>query len=335
MSSTFWIWPQFFALVLVIGFAGYHLSYYADQISDRTGLGRNWIGLILLATVTSLPELIAGISAVTVANSPDLAVGNILGGCVLNLTLVFVLDLLHKESSIYTKVGQAHLLTGALGIILLGVAGFGIAVGTRFLAFNIAHMGGFTLAIPFLYALAIRTLYGFENQGVSAKTPAGTKSRTSSKVYIYFALTALVLVVAAAFLPMVAGRITEVMGWNAAFVGTLFAAIATSLPEAVVTISAIRLKAVELAFSNVLGSNLFNIVILSVDDAFYREGPLFQHVSATHAITAFSGVMMTGLVLVALIQPPQKRILNTVSGMSLLLLLVYLLNAYIVFSIGG
>ena len=130
-------------------------------------------------------------------------------------------------------------------------------------------------------------------------------------------------------------KIVVEMGWNSAFVGTIFMAFATSIPEIAVTISAIHLKAVDLAFSNLLGSNLFNVVILAVDDLFYTRGNLLKDVSPSHVITAFSAVMMTGLVLVALIQPPQKRILNTVSILSLLLIAVFFLNAYIIFSAGA
>src|SRR3989338_4203238 len=113
--SILWVWLQFAGLALVISFAGYHLSYYADLISERTGLGRNWIGLILLSTITSLPELVSGVSAMAIAQTPDLAVGDILGSCVFNLTLVFVLDLLHREGSVYSRATQGHILAGALG----------------------------------------------------------------------------------------------------------------------------------------------------------------------------------------------------------------------------
>ena len=144
----------------------------------------------------------------------------------------------------------------------------------------------------------------------------------------------MVVVAGGVALPFVGKNMIDVMGWNAAFVGTLFIALATSLPEIAVTISSVRLGVVEMAFSNLLGSNLFNVVILSVDDLFYRPGPLFADVSLAHAVTAFCAAMMTGLAMVALILKPQHRILNTVSGLSLFLLGVYLLNGYIVFKMG-
>lgn len=319
----------------MIGFAGYQLSYYADQISERTGLGRNWIGLILLATITSLPELMSGVSAVAFAGSPDLAVGDILGSCVFNLVLIFLLDLLYQESSAYSRATHGHILSAALGIILLAFVGFGIAVGRRFVGFSFGHMGGYTLAIPFFYLLAMRILYGFEKRNMpGVQAPDAEIDGSAARIYGFFGLAALVVVAAGAALPFVGERIVQAMGWNEAFVGTLFIAFATSVPEIAVTISSVRLGAIELAFSNLLGSNLFNAVILTVDDAFYLDGFLLQSVSPTHVVTAFSAVMMTGLVVVGLVQVPTRRYFNTVSGMSALILLMYLLNAYVVYKMG-
>ncbi len=336
MSITY-MWLQFLGLGCIIGVAGYHLSYYADIIAEQTGLGRNWIGLILLATVTSLPELMAGISAVRFADDPNLAVGDILGSCVFNLTLVFVLDLMHRDTSVYCKATMGHILSGALGMILISFVGFALIISPIFPKFALGHMGVFAVAIPVFYLLAMRLLYTFENKSkstVSIIKEVDSDRTTLKNACIYFGIAALFVIGAGMLLPFVGEKIIIVMGWNSAFVGTIFMAFATSLPEIAVTVSAIRLRAVELAFSNVLGSNLFNIVILTVDDVFYTKGQLFKVVAPSHVITAFSAVMMTGLVLVALIQPPQRRILNTVSILSVLVVAVFFLNAYIVFTAG-
>lgn len=334
MNPLIWPWLQFFGLALVIGIAGYRLSFYADQISEATGLGRNWIGLILLATITSLPELLTGVSAVSLAGAPDLAVGDVLGSCVVNLTLVFILDLFYRESSVYSKATQGHLLSASLGAILLAYIGYGITVGGRFLSASLGHVGIFALAIPAFYLLAMRTLFLFERNTRQKAEPSkggGIAPIPKLRLYGFFALSALVVVMAGSALPFVGTQIMRQMGWTEAFVGTLFIAAATSLPEIAVTISAVRLRAVELAFSNVLGSNLFNVVILAIDDLFYREGPLLQSTSPIHAATALSAVMMTGLVLTGLILRPNRRILNTVNVMSLLLIAVYVLNAYLLY----
>lgn len=322
-------WLLFALLAGLIGLAGYHLSRHADRIAELTGLGRNFIGAVLLATVTSLPELISGVSAVRFVNDPNLAVGDILGSCVINLGLVVVLDFAWREGSVYRKATQGHLLSAALGMVLLSFVAFSLLAGPRLPGFRIGHVGGFTLLIPLLYFLSMKTLRTFEGQA-SAVPPKGRHDQGELRLSVaMFGLSAAGVVAAGAALPFLAKAIVDGMGWSSGFVGTVFLALSTSLPEIAVTVAAIRLKALELAFSNVLGSNLFNLVILFVDDLLYVEGPLLRHVDPGHSLTAILAVMMTGLVSIALLQPPQKKVLNTVSVVSILLASLLALNGFL------
>jgi cation:H+ antiporter len=103
-------WLQFLVCAALIGIAGYWLARYGDVIAEKTGLGGTWIGVILVASVTSLPELATGVSSVTVVEAPDIAVGDVLGSCVFNLMLVAVLDFLYREKPLYRKASQGHIL---------------------------------------------------------------------------------------------------------------------------------------------------------------------------------------------------------------------------------
>jgi cation:H+ antiporter len=58
------VWLQFGICVAIITVAGSKLSKYGNLIAKKTGMGGTFVGLVLLATVTSLPELITGISLV-------------------------------------------------------------------------------------------------------------------------------------------------------------------------------------------------------------------------------------------------------------------------------
>ena len=108
MSSIFLIWLQFALCAAVILIAGSKLSRYGQAISHATGIESSWIGLALLASVTSLPELATGISAVTLAQAPDIAVGDVLGSCVFNLVLLAIVDAIHRPASLYTTVRTGH-----------------------------------------------------------------------------------------------------------------------------------------------------------------------------------------------------------------------------------
>jgi cation:H+ antiporter len=151
------------------------------------------------------------------------------------------------------------------------------------------------------------------------------------RVGALFAIAAVVVVTAAMWLPTIGDRMGEAMGWNESFVGTLFVAFATSAPELVVTLAAVRIGAIDLAIGNVLGSNLFNMAEVGLLDPLYRKGPLLTDVSASHAATAFTAVMMSGLVVVGLFYRPGRRVLRTVGWVSIVLAGLFLLNSFFVY----
>lgn len=117
--------------------------------------------------------------------------------------------------------------------------------------------------------------------------------------------------------------------------GTLFVAFATSVPELVVTLAAVRLGALDMAIGNLLGSNLFDMLLVAIDDLFYTPGPILAEVSPAHAISAMSALVMTGLAIVGLYYRPRGRVLRTAGWVSLALFVIYLLNAYVLFLHGG
>src|SRR3970040_2840657 len=90
------LWLGFIACTSVIVYSGTRLSKYGDIIAEKTGLGRTWIGVVLMASVTSLPELVTGISSVTFADVPDIAVGDVLGSCVFNMFILAFLYAFYK-----------------------------------------------------------------------------------------------------------------------------------------------------------------------------------------------------------------------------------------------
>jgi cation:H+ antiporter len=151
---------------------------------------------------------------------------------------------------------------------------------------------------------------------------------------VRYAAAAAVVVAAGTWLPFIGGELADVMGWNTTFVGTLLIAGATSVPEMVVTISALRLGAVDLAIGNLLGSNLFDILILAVDDIAYTKGELLAAASPAHAVTAFAAVIMSGIFIVAVLYKPETRIRGAIGWVSIALLLVYLFSSYAVYSYG-
>ena len=331
------IWAKLALCGTVIAVAGTVLTRHADVIADKTGWSGAWVGLVLLASVTSLPELVTGVSAVTLADAPDVAVGNVLGACVLNLSYVAVLDVLKRDEPLFRRAGLGHIGLAGFGIIMLAVAGLGLALSRFPLARSLGHIGLYAPALVMLYLLAIRITFRYERSQVAAGAEQAASRYPGISLHQAawrFLVAAGVVVAAGVWLPFIATDLAAAMQWPQSFVGTLLVAMVTSLPELVVTLSALRLGAVDMAIANLLGSNLFNLLILVIDDVFYVRGPILAAVSQVHAVSAMSAILMSGVVIVALLTKPAGRVMRLASWASVALGAVYVLNAYVLFSHG-
>lgn len=331
MTPIVSIWLQFALCSGLIGVAGVQLSRFGDAIAAHTGLSRNWVGLILLATVTSLPELVTGVSAVTVANAPDIAVGDVLGSCVFNLTILALVDILYRKDCIYTLVAPGHVVSAAFGVIVMAGAALAMLLSMQGLMPSIGHVSVASLLIVAMYLVAMRTLYVTEqrNNAHSAAVPPATLPLKAA--LMGYGMASSVIVGAGIWLPLIGVELAQLMGWTNSFVGTLFIAFATSVPELATTWGAVRIGAIDMAFGNLLGSNLFDAVILAVDDMAFVQGTIFTQVSPVHAASAMAACLMSGIVIVSLAYRPVSRVAHIGSWASLALLALYLANAAIQF----
>jgi len=324
------VWVQFAICLILIGVAGTRLALYADAIAEKTGMGGSWVGVVLLASVTSLPELATGISSVTVAGVPDIAVGDILGSCVFNLFILAILEMMIRSESIYRKASQGHILSSGFGIILIGIIGLGIILSAGEGKVAVGHVGVYSFVLVGFYIFSMRTVFRFEKQlaeELTSQVPENYAHMTLRQTLLRYLGAALVVVFAGIWLPFIGAELAVQMQWNESFVGTLFVAFVTSLPELVVTIAAVRIQALDMAVGNVLGSNLFNTVIIAVDDFFYLPGPLLADVEQSHIVSALVAIVMTGVVVVSLFYRT-RRMRHVVSWSGLTLIALYILNAY-------
>jgi len=103
---TWALFVEFALAAAIVIFAGSRLTKLADELADRLNIASGWIGLILLATVTSLPELITGGTATAIGNV-DLAFGGIFGSCSFNVTLIVLLNALLGGGSVLRGVRRS------------------------------------------------------------------------------------------------------------------------------------------------------------------------------------------------------------------------------------
>jgi cation:H+ antiporter len=296
------IWLQFLVTALVIVLAGARLARYGDVLGEKTGLGGSWIGVVLLAATTSLPELFTGIGATLGAQAPDIAIGDVLGSCMFNLLILSLMDGMQPER-LSARAHQGHALSIGLGLVLVGLAGLGLASGAA--APAIGWVGVWSPALIALYFLSMRLIFHHERARLSrdAAEVAGRlhyENVSLRSAVAGYGLAAIVVVGAALWLPSLGVELARQTGLGEAVVGSLFIAVATSLPEIVVSVSAVRIGAIDLGVGNVLGSNLFNLLVLGLDDLLYLPGPLLATAGPAHGIPVLAVVIMSALFLVGL-----------------------------------
>jgi cation:H+ antiporter len=296
------IWIQFLAAALVIVLAGVRLARYGDVLGEKTGLGRSWIGVVLLAATTSLPELFTGFGATALAALPDIAVGDVLGSCMFNLLILSFMDAVQPEP-LSTRAHQGHALSVGFGLVLIGIAGLGLVGGIRFPAFG--WVGLYTPALIAVYFVSMRVIFAHERHRRAREAQEVAEELQYADIplrvaALHYGIAAVAVVGAALWLPRLGAELARQTGLGEAFVGSLFIAITTSLPEIAVSLAAVRLGAIDLGIGNVLGSNLFNLLILGLDDVFYRHGPLLADVAPSHSVAIVAVVTMNGLFLVGL-----------------------------------
>ncbi|MGM0471002.1 MAG: sodium:calcium antiporter [Bacillota bacterium] len=328
------LWGVFLISAVAIIIAGTKLSIYGDVISEKTGLGHALVGAILMAGATSLPEVVTSASA-SLINAPDIAIGNVYGSNTLNLLILAIADLLNGSGPLMLQVQSKHILSALLGNLLAAFGVLFILTG-HFLTnnFELLGIGLGSLLIFLTYVIGIRLIFRYERKSKYVEQNKEMKSEiTLIEAVLKFALAALVIVIAGINLSQSGDQLALATGMNQTFIGTIFVALATSLPELVTTIGALRINAYDMAISNVLGSNIFNMVIILVADLFYPSAAVLSVVSLEHTVTALIGLILSSILVIGLFYRSKKTILS-IGWDSCAMIAVYLLGAYLLFNLG-
>lgn len=322
-------WLGFAICLVVVLLAGSRLPYYGDLLAEKTGISRAFIGLFLMSVVTSLPEVMVGFSAAALVQSADLAVGDILGSCAFNLCLIPLMELISKSSKpLLTRVSNTHILAASLSIVLLALTGAGIYISGSIMILPFIGLNSMLFAL--IYFVSLRMIYRQQSAHHTPASPSrqNTSTLSVSQLLLRYAFFALITVAAALALPHFAETIAIETGLSSSFVGTIFLAVTTSLPEVIVSVAAVRMNSVDLAVGNILGSNIFNIFILFLDDIFYTKGSLLADASEAHLISVFTTIIMSAVIIIGITFRSQtKHYLLTWE--SILIVILYLLNMFL------
>lgn len=299
---------------LIIMFAGVRLAKYGDQIANLTGMGHLWVGTLLIGFATSLPEMVTTSSA-SFMRAPDIAVGNIFGSNIFNIAIIAFADLIFlREIAALRKPRSFHVLTVIFTILITNFVLLGLFIGQQPRLFTLAPTSLIILAIYIISQVVI-----FQNEKLSRVRSAGVAEgeetrqevRRSKKVYLMFSLMSLLILVAGVTLAWSGREIVIISPIKESFMGNIFVALSTSLPELVTVFAAVRMQAFDLAIGDVFGSNLLNVALLFFADMFFT-GDIYSAVDTGAQLYAVTfSMIMLGLLSIGVITKKSRKIWGT------------------------
>lgn len=323
------VWVQFIAASAILVLAAMQLAKYGDIIAIRTNLGGMFIGTLLLAGATSLPELLTTINSLD-QNVPNLAAGNMFGSNMFNMFMLAILDLTNQNARILRQVAMKHALTAGLAILLIGMAIFFIDINQDW---KIGWVGLDSLMLMGVYIGGVRLLQGNSAPPPPSEAELDSKLPPLWKALLGFGVATAILVVVTPYLVSSSADIAEITGVGTGFVGIVLVGMVTSLPELVTTISAARMGAYDLAVGNLFGSNLFNMFALGLTDVFLTSGRFIGAIDRNFAIAGMLGLILTALGLLGNLARLERR-LFFIEVDALLLILVHLGGLWVLYSLG-
>ena len=294
----FLLFAQYFLLAFVVIYATSKLSYFVDELDKKSNISGAVIGGVLLATITSMPEFITSITSTVVLAKPGLAFGNVLGSNIFNIVILAVADLFFIKHLFFNKVKSGRKTNGLIIVmyiifalpLLLNQFGWldydtiGISIGVTF---NII-----SIAIIIIYFLSIKSMNAEESTNDD-----GVSDVSYKKIAIMFVLWSLVVITSSYFVTIVTDNLATELNLSTSFAGAIFLGVATSLPELTAVITLMKLKNYEAALGNIVGSNVFNLTIISVVDVINYKDNLFDVLVTDHALREnISLLLILGLI---------------------------------------
>jgi len=333
-----WQWCSVFAIsaAAVFGTSRWLVSA-TGTIGDYTGLSRGFLGAVLLATATSLPEIFTGVSAVTLTDSPDLAAGTVFGSNLFNLLIIGVMELTILGPSLLSSLSKPTKLSMILSGLLILAAIVLLASLQSEIEYPPFIKSVATSILIVMYASFLWLLHRAEVPDHALQPDESPTAREAlTRAIGIYSLSVLLIALASIGLSIAGENIGIITGLSASFVGTLLIALSTSLPEVATSFAALRIGSPDMAVSNMTGSNLFNtgIVLFTSDVAFQsaQNKHLLSSVSSSHVMTAAISLTMTAIVATgAYIGPSGRKRYGTLTVGSVALIALFLIAQYWLF----
>lgn len=279
---------EYAVVATIVVMAAIKASHYIDLIDRTTKLSGAFLGGVLLSAITSLPEFFTSLSATIFLDKPALCIGNILGSDLFNIAMLSVLILLAMRSFRSAEIGRGNIVVSLYMILIYGVMMldyFGI-LDIEFATLNII-----TFIFVGIYALAVRHLAGESCEGGACEDEEPV-TLTLRQIMLRFVASAVIIVVMSVILTYITDDIATQYNLGVGLAGAIFLGVATSLPEVASTIALVRMRNYDIAVGNIVGSNLFNFLVLCTADLFSR-GDVYDYSDFNVVKLLFFGAVAT------------------------------------------
>lgn len=277
MNEIFFLIFAFLTIYLSI-----KLSIYADNLSKTSTISKAVIGGLLLAGVTALPELITCTSSILLKN-PLLSLGNILGSNLFNIFITALLDIIFIKKIYTTKTTKTNYLTYLILIINYLVIYMFIQEKINITILNI---GLPTIIIIILYFIYIKLLP--KNKEEEIQIDLKPIKNIKGKLLI----TSILMIASSVLLTTFVNNIAQSHpSFSSGSIGAILLGITTSLPEVITFYTLISIDNYDLALQDIVGSNLFNLAILSFADIIYKTSPIYNIIDNNTTTILFLGLI--------------------------------------------
>lgn len=259
------IYLAYIITAVVVVYLSNKASEYVDLIDQKTSLSGAFIGGVMLSAVTSLPELFTSVSSTLLLNKPGLCIGNILGSNLFNIAVLALLMLAYYKALSGTDIARSHtIVSGAVTCMYLAIFlnRYGI-LNFQFLTISIT-----SIIIIVLYVVGVKYMSS-ENGGEAAEEEEEESDLTLKQIIIRFAIASIGLIVLSIVITYITDLIAVRLNLGTGLAGALLLGIATSLPEVSSTFALFKRQNYNIAIGNIIGSNLFNFLILGIVDILY------------------------------------------------------------------
>lgn len=291
-GGSFLIFVIYLILAASVIFLSNKASEYVDLLDKKTSLSGAFIGGVMLSAVTSLPELFTSISATLMLNKPGLCIGNILGSDLFNIAVLAVLVLVFFRSFLGAVVAKSHIVV-TLAVCLMYLTLFLNKVNV--LSFDVFTVNIASILIVLLYIWGVKHMAG--EDGSDTQDDSGS-DLTVKQILVRFVLVSVGIIALSIAITYVTDIISVKLNLGTGLAGALFLGIATSLPEVSSTIALFRIRNYNIAIGNIIGSNLFNFIILAVTDVLYVGSGIYDYSDPKSVNLLVFGAIATPLMLV-------------------------------------